>query len=112
MLSPAAPAGTFLLRAEIRKKEIDGREDDRERGKCQECLGGVTHNRLTHQGRLSWRPPSFGLASQTATGVFSRIASGPIGELIEAALGGPAVPTPAPAQRRKLFRVIQGDLFE
>jgi hypothetical protein len=36
-----------------------------------------------------------------------------IGELIEAALTAvPPVPTPTPAQRRKSFRVIQGDLFE
>ncbi len=35
-----------------------------------------------------------------------------IGELIEAALKAvPPVPTPTPAQRRKSFRVIQGDLF-
>ena len=36
-----------------------------------------------------------------------------IGELIEAALKAfPPIPTPTPAQRRKSFRVIQGDLFE
>jgi hypothetical protein len=36
-----------------------------------------------------------------------------IGELIEAALKAvPTKPTPTPAQRRKSFRVIQGDLFE
>jgi IS1 family transposase len=36
-----------------------------------------------------------------------------IGDLIEAALKAiPAKPTPTPAQRRKSFRVIQGDLFD
>jgi hypothetical protein len=36
-----------------------------------------------------------------------------IAELIEAALKAvPTKPTPTPAQRRKSFRVIQGDLFE
>jgi IS1 family transposase len=36
-----------------------------------------------------------------------------IGELIEAALKAvPTKPTPTPAQRRRTFRVIQGDLFE
>lgn len=36
-----------------------------------------------------------------------------ISELIEAALKAvPTKPTPTPAQRRKAFRVIQGDLFE
>lgn len=36
-----------------------------------------------------------------------------IAELIEGALKAvPSVPTPTPAQRRKSFRVIQGDLFE
>jgi IS1 family transposase len=36
-----------------------------------------------------------------------------IGELIDAALKAvPPVPTPTPAQRRKSFRVIQGDLFD
>jgi IS1 family transposase len=36
-----------------------------------------------------------------------------IGELIEAALKAvPTKPTPTPAQRRRSFRVIQGDLFE
>jgi IS1 family transposase len=36
-----------------------------------------------------------------------------IGELIEAALKAvPTKPTPTPAQRRRMFRVIQGDLFE
>ena len=38
-----------------------------------------------------------------------------VGELIEAALKAvPSVPTPTPtpAQRRKSFRVIQGDLFD
>jgi IS1 family transposase len=36
-----------------------------------------------------------------------------IGELIEAALKAvPTKPTPTPAQRRKSFRVIQGDLFD
>jgi hypothetical protein len=34
-------------------------------------------------------------------------------ELIEAALKAvPTKPTPTPAQRRRQFRVIQGDLFE
>ena len=36
-----------------------------------------------------------------------------IAELIEAALKAvPTKPTPTPAQRRKAFRVIQGDLFD
>ena len=36
-----------------------------------------------------------------------------VAELIEAALKAvPPLPTPTPAQRRKSFRVIQGDLFE
>jgi hypothetical protein len=36
-----------------------------------------------------------------------------VGYLIEAALKAvPTKPTPSPAQRRKGFRVIQGDLFE
>ena len=36
-----------------------------------------------------------------------------IAELIEAALKAvPTKPTPTPAQRRRSFRVIQGDLFE
>jgi IS1 family transposase len=36
-----------------------------------------------------------------------------VGELIEAALKAvPPKPTPTPAQRRKAFRVIQGDLFD
>jgi hypothetical protein len=49
------------------------------------------------QGRLSWRPRH----------VWS------IGELIEAALKAvPTKPSPTPAQRRRNFRAIQGDLFE
>jgi len=43
-----------------------------------------------------------------ALGIADRVWS--IGDLIEAALK--AVPTPTPAQRRKAFRVIQGDLFD
>jgi IS1 family transposase len=36
-----------------------------------------------------------------------------VGDLIEAALkAAPTKPTPTPAQRRKSFRVIQGDLFD
>jgi hypothetical protein len=36
-----------------------------------------------------------------------------ISELIEAALKAvPTKPTPPPTQRRRQFRVIQGDLFE
>jgi hypothetical protein len=36
-----------------------------------------------------------------------------VADLIEAALkAAPTKPTPTPAQRRKAFRVIQGDLFE
>ena len=36
-----------------------------------------------------------------------------IGELIEAALKAvPKKPTPTPTQRRRQFRVIQGDLFD
>jgi len=36
-----------------------------------------------------------------------------VAELIEAALKAvPSVPTPTPAQRRRQFRVIQGDLFD
>ncbi len=36
-----------------------------------------------------------------------------VGEMIEAALKAvPTKPTPSPAQRRKSFRVIQGDLFD
>jgi IS1 family transposase len=36
-----------------------------------------------------------------------------VGELIEAALkAAPTKPTPTPAQRRRAFRVIQGDLFD
>jgi hypothetical protein len=36
-----------------------------------------------------------------------------VGELIEAALKAvPTKPTPTPSQRRKSFRVIQGDLFD
>jgi hypothetical protein len=45
-----------------------------------------------------------------ALGIADRVWT--IGELIEAALRAvPPVPTPTPAQRRKSFRVIQGDLF-
>jgi len=36
-----------------------------------------------------------------------------VAELIEAAFKAvPPIPTPTPSQRRKSFRVIQGDLFE
>jgi hypothetical protein len=36
-----------------------------------------------------------------------------IGEFIEAAFkAAPTKPTPTPAQRRKSFRVIQGNLFD
>jgi hypothetical protein len=36
-----------------------------------------------------------------------------IGDLIEAGLKAvPTKPTPTPAQRRRSFRVIQGDLFD
>jgi IS1 family transposase len=46
-----------------------------------------------------------------ALGITDRVWS--ISELIEAAMKAiPSVPTPTPAQRRKSFRVIQGDLFE
>jgi IS1 family transposase len=46
-----------------------------------------------------------------ALGVTDKVWS--VGDLIEAALKAiPTVPTPTPAQRRKSFRVIQGDLFE
>lgn len=46
-----------------------------------------------------------------ALGIADRVWS--IGDLIEAALKAvPTKPTPTPAQRRKSFRVIQGDLFE
>jgi IS1 family transposase len=46
-----------------------------------------------------------------ALGITDRVWS--IGELIEAALKAvPSKPTPTPAQRRKSFRVIQGDLFD
>ncbi len=46
-----------------------------------------------------------------ALGITDRVWS--IGDLIEAALKAvPTVPTPTPSQRRKSFRVIQGDLFE
>lgn len=45
-----------------------------------------------------------------ALGITDRVWS--IADLIEAALKAvPTVPTPTPAQRRKSFRVIQGDLF-
>jgi IS1 family transposase len=46
-----------------------------------------------------------------ALGVTDRVWS--VGDLIEAALKAlPTNPTPTPAQRRKSFRVIQGDLFD
>ncbi len=46
-----------------------------------------------------------------ALGITDRVWS--IGDLIEAALKAvPTKPTPTPAQRRRSFRVIQGDLFE
>lgn len=46
-----------------------------------------------------------------ALGITDRVWS--VGDLIEAALKAvPSVPTPTPAQRRKSFRVIQGDLFD
>ena len=46
-----------------------------------------------------------------ALGIADRVWS--IGDLIDAALKAvPTKPTPTPAQRRKSFRVIQGDLFE
>jgi IS1 family transposase len=46
-----------------------------------------------------------------ALGITDRVWS--IGDLIDAALKAvPTKPTPTPAQRRKSFRVIQGDLFE
>jgi IS1 family transposase len=46
-----------------------------------------------------------------ALGITDRVWS--IGDLIEAALkAAPTKPIPTPAQRRKSFRVIQGDLFE
>ena len=46
-----------------------------------------------------------------ALGIADRVWS--IGDLIEAALKAvPTIPTPTPSQRRKSFRVIQGDLFE
>jgi IS1 family transposase len=46
-----------------------------------------------------------------ALGIADRVWS--VGDLIEAALKAvPTKPTPTPAQRRKGFRVIQGDLFE
>lgn len=46
-----------------------------------------------------------------ALGITDRVWS--IADLIEAALKAvPPVPTPTPAQRRRSFRVIQGDLFE
>jgi IS1 family transposase len=46
-----------------------------------------------------------------ALGITDRVWS--IGDLIEAALKAvPTKPTPTPAQRRRTFRVIQGDLFE
>ena len=46
-----------------------------------------------------------------ALGIADRVWS--IGDLIEAALKAvPTKPTPTPAQRRKSFRVIQGDLFD
>ena len=46
-----------------------------------------------------------------ALGITDRVCS--IADLIEAALEAvPPVPTPTPAQRRRAFRVIQGDLFD
>jgi hypothetical protein len=46
-----------------------------------------------------------------ALGITHRVWS--IGDLIEAALAAvPTKPTPTPAQRRRSFRVIQGDLFD
>jgi hypothetical protein len=46
-----------------------------------------------------------------ALGITDRVWS--VAELIEAALKAvPNDPTPTPAQRRKSFRVIQGDSFE
>ena len=46
-----------------------------------------------------------------ALGIADRVWS--IGDLIEAALKAvPTIPTPTPSQRRKSFRVIQGDLFD
>jgi hypothetical protein len=46
-----------------------------------------------------------------ALGITDRVWS--IGDLIEAALAAvPIKPTPTPAQRRRGFRVIQGDLFD
>lgn len=46
-----------------------------------------------------------------ALGITDRVWS--VSELIEAALKAvPTKPTPTPAQRRKSFRVIQGDLFD
>jgi IS1 family transposase len=46
-----------------------------------------------------------------ALGIADRVWS--IGDLIDAALKAvPTKPTPTPAQRRKSFRVIQGDLFD
>lgn len=46
-----------------------------------------------------------------ALGITDRVWS--VSELIDAALKAvPNDPTPTPAQRRKAFRVIQGDLFE
>jgi hypothetical protein len=46
-----------------------------------------------------------------ALGVTDRVWS--VSELIEAALKAvPTTPTPTPAQRRRTFRVIQGDLFD
>jgi IS1 family transposase len=46
-----------------------------------------------------------------ALGITDRVWT--IGDLIEAALAAvPTNPTPTPAQRRRTFRVIQGDLFE
>jgi len=46
-----------------------------------------------------------------ALGITDRVWS--VGDLIEAALKAvPPVPTPTPAQRRRQFRVIQGDLFD
>lgn len=76
------------------------------------------------RGRLSWRPLSFldSLAvvlilligeGQSILLTEARTVCVKFIDLIEAALKAvPTKPTPTPAQRRKSFRVIQGDLFE
>lgn len=58
-----------------------------------------------------------GRLPQSPSGIPIRLASprhrAAIGDLIEAALKVvPTKPTPTPAQRRRSFRVIQGDLFD